>query len=58
MKRYAESVSDDMGFCGAINNTVLVEAQRRLDEKAARRKQNTMNYFLHWREARRIKKGK
>ena len=32
MKRYAEDVSVDMGFDGVINDEVMVEAQRRLDE--------------------------
>ena len=34
MKRYAEEVSVDMGFGGEINDEVLAEAQRRLDEEA------------------------
>ncbi len=37
MKRYAEDVSVDMGFGGEINEEVMAEAQRRLDE--ARREQ-------------------
>lgn len=32
MKRYAEQVSVEMGFGGEINDEVLAEAQRRLDE--------------------------
>ena len=32
MKRYAESVSEEMGFNGEINDEVIEEAQRRLDE--------------------------
>lgn len=32
MKRYAEGVSVDMGFDGEINETVLIEAQRRLND--------------------------
>lgn len=40
MKRYAEDVSVDMGFEGEINDEVLMEAQRRLDEAEARRDQN------------------
>lgn len=34
MKRYAESVSEEMNFGGEINFEVLAEAQRRLDEAA------------------------
>jgi len=37
MKRYAESVSEDMGLDGEVNDDVLLEAQRRLDEAEARR---------------------
>lgn len=43
MKRYAENVSVDMGFEGEINDEVLAEAQRRLDEAEARRDQNNEN---------------
>ncbi len=36
MKRYAEEVSDDMGFGGEINEQVIAEADRRLLKAAAR----------------------
>lgn len=39
MKRYAEEVSVEMGFGGEINDEVLEEAQRRLDEVEARREE-------------------
>ncbi len=32
MKRFAEDVSVDMGLDGELNDDVLAEAQRRLDE--------------------------
>ncbi len=40
MKRYAETVSTDMGFEGEINDEVMAEAQRRLDEAEVRREQS------------------
>lgn len=32
MKRFAENVSDEMGFGGFINEEVMLEAQRRLEQ--------------------------
>lgn len=37
MKRYAETVSVDLGFDGEINDEVMAEAQRRLDAAEVRR---------------------
>jgi len=32
MKRFAETVSESLGFRGEINETVMLECRRRLDE--------------------------